>query len=230
VATKDLPSWKKKRLKGEKGLAEQPDAFQSKKKQSRATAAFGKALELESAEIKPADKPDKPGTAEEPPDPDALPTFKTQDERAAAVLSALDKVKGDFGGTSAASRADLLRGATLFKLGKLPEAEQAFKSYLSSAGHSDPLRFVATEGLGYVLEAKGDLDGALARFGELDPDPSKPGSGFGEERALYHQARIYTEKKDPKKAAELLHKLVSQYPTSPLRKDAQERLATLEPG
>jgi len=115
----------------------------------------------------------------------------------------------------------------LFELGKIDEAQAAYKAFLDKS-KSSPLRFVALEGLGYTLEAKGDLDGALARFSEMDPDPAKPGSGLGEERALWHQGRIYTAKGDKAKAVEALKKLVADYPTSALKASAEDRLAALE--
>lgn len=258
MAIKEDPSWKKRRATEKPSEAEAPDAFQTttarlierlrphlklmglglavgvvlwatvftmryfkNKKAMRNTAAFGKALKVGVESKVQATEPDKDVLD----DPGAPQIFKTEAERGEAFLKALGDAK-KLGG-SFATNAELLRAATLFKLAKYDEAATAYKAFLDKA-KSSPFRFAALEGLGYALEAKGDLDGALARFAELDPDPKKTGSGLGEERALWHQGRILSAKGDKAKAIEVLKKLVADFPSSPLKAGAEDRLAALE--
>jgi len=58
---------------------------------------------------------------------------------------------------------------------------------------------VAREGVGYTLEAKGELDAALEAFRAMQPDEGGP----RREYALYHEGRILSAqgKKDEAKAA-----------------------------
>jgi tetratricopeptide (TPR) repeat protein len=65
------------------------------------------------------------------------------------------------------------------------------------------VRARATEGVGYALEGKGDVDGALAAFKELESiDGSK-------EQGQYHQARLLLAKGD-KDGAKAIAKPLSE--------------------
>jgi hypothetical protein len=75
--------------------------------------------------------------------------------------------------------------------------EEVQKSALAKADVDVQAR--ATEGRGLVLEAKKDLDGALAQFTELE----KLDKQYAE-LGKYHQARMYAAKGDKAKAKELL--------------------------
>lgn len=104
------------------------------------------------------------------------------------------------------------------------KAETLYREYLKAAGPKDPLRFTATEGLGYALEAQGKLDEALAELTKLADIGDKAFADL----ALTHQARIKEAKGDKAGAAELYRALLDKHAESKYRDLAEQRLATLE--
>jgi tetratricopeptide (TPR) repeat protein len=68
------------------------------------------------------------------------------------------------------------------------------------AGADADVKGRALEGMGFAKEGKGDLDGALETFKQLEAIDAK---GY-KELAQYHQARILIAKGDTEKAKELL--------------------------
>lgn len=133
---------------------------------------------------------------------DPAKVFKTADERADTALAAYNKVIDEHGGSGAAILAKLGQAGVMLDKKDYPHALEAFSAVASStlAGADPDVKGRALEGLGFAKEGKGDLDGALATFKELEGVDAK---GY-KELGLYHQARILIAKKDTEKAKELL--------------------------
>jgi len=121
----------------------------------------------------------------------AEPGYPTHQARAEAVLGKLRNVKG-----APRNGAALLEADLLFESGQLDAAEAAYKKL---ADQSSLEGVVAREGLGYVAEARGNLDAALAAFRAAQPDEAGP----RREYTLYHEGRILAVqgKKDEARAA-----------------------------
>lgn len=163
-------------------------------------------------------------------DPDAqkeahegdVPKFKTEAERRDAAIKALDKVISDHGGSPAGRDALMVRAGVLYDLGRHDQALSDYKTFLSK-GPKGNLRALAHEGLGYVYEAKGELDRALEEYRLI-----ASAGDFYRDRSLYDQARVMERKGDKPAAQKLYQEILDKSPTTPLRDDISNRLALLQ--
>jgi hypothetical protein len=89
------------------------------------------------------------------------------------------------------------------------------------------LRFLAHEGLGYAYEGKGELDKAVAAFGQLTGDATDF-HGFYQDRALYHQARLSQIKGDKAAAVKGYRQILDKVPDTSMKDEIVDRLAVLE--
>jgi hypothetical protein len=163
---------------------------------------------------------------------DGIPHFKTEKERAEAALKELDAFlagsHADLG-----DEARLQRGPLLLTLGRTDEALTTYQQLLSGKLEAR-LRFLATEGLGYAQEAKGDLAAASATFAKLGADAGSPENkdskdgAFYRDRAVYHQARLAELRGNPGDAKKLYQEVLDKNPNTSLRSDITNRLAVLE--
>lgn len=133
---------------------------------------------------------------------DTAKVFKTAEERAEAALASYNQVVDTQPGTGAAILAKLGQAGIYLEKKEWPAALEAYSAVASSTlAAADPdVKGRATEGIGFAKEGKGDLDGALASFKELESIDAK---GY-KELSLYHQARMHVAKGDKEKAKELL--------------------------
>ncbi|WP_437693335.1 tetratricopeptide repeat protein [Sorangium sp. So ce176] len=133
---------------------------------------------------------------------DVTRTFKTADERSDTALAAYNKVIDEHGGSGAAILAKLGQAGVLLDKKDYAHALEAYSAVVSSslAGADPDVKGRAIEGIGFAKEGKGDLDGALASFKELEAIDMR---GY-KELAQYHQARIHLAKGESDKAKELL--------------------------
>ena len=158
---------------------------------------------------------------------DGIPHFKTEKERSEAALKEVDAfLAGKHG--DLAPEARLERGRLLLTLGRADEAISTYQQVLGGK-LEDRLKFLATEGLGYAQEAKGDLAAASATFAKLGVDAaaSKDG-GFYKNRAVYHQARLAELRGNSGDAKKLYREVLDKNPDTSLRSDITNRLAVLE--
>lgn len=133
---------------------------------------------------------------------DITRTFKSAEERSDTALAAYNKVIDEHGGSGAAMLAKLGQAGVLLDKKDYAHALDAYSAVISSplAGADPDVKGRAIEGIGFAKEGKGDLDGALASFKELEAIDMK---GY-KELAQYHQARIHLAKGETDKAKELL--------------------------
>ena len=92
--------------------------------------------------------------------------FASAQEKDNALISALEKVRADHGGTTAAQTALAEVGFYKLKSGDAAGAQKDLQDFLDRAG-DHPLRPFAQESLGYALEAQKKLDEAKAAFEKL---------------------------------------------------------------
>jgi hypothetical protein len=138
-----------------------------------------------------------------------LPTFKSEEQRETIALAQYRKVEKEHPSTGAAILARLGEAGMLLDKGAWDESLAAYREVKASPlGNADAdVRGRAMEGIGFALEGKGDKEGAMKAFHELDSVAEK---GFPV-LALYHQARLSWAKGDKETAAAML-------------KDAREKL------
>jgi hypothetical protein len=199
----------------------------SEGRSKRATESLMRIERLATAELRPEGTPTtNPDGTPLPQSDDGAPHFKTGKERSEAALKELDAF---LAGSSNPLKAEakLQRGPLLRALGRAPEAVTSYEELLAGKV-DDRLRFLAHEGLGYALEAKGDLNAAATAFAKLTEDAGTKGGAFYADRAAYHQARMAELRGNAAEAKKLYKEVLDKNPTTSLRDEISNRLAVLE--
>jgi tetratricopeptide (TPR) repeat protein len=171
--------------------------WRSEKKSGAASSELASAIADEHGRVMPEDK-----RTDEEKEYDFARVFKTPEERSDAALAAYEKVAAQEPGSGASILAKLgIAGVELEKR-DYAKALDAYAVVLSSklAAADADVKARALEGTGFAKEGKGDLDGALASFKELQGIDAK---GF-KELGMYHEARVLVAKGDKAKAEQLL--------------------------
>jgi hypothetical protein len=139
---------------------------------------------------------------------DTRRSFTSDDEQLGAAKTAYEKVVAEKPSASAVTMAQLGLAGVAFDQGKYDEAKSLYDQVATSdLAKIDPeAKARSIEGSGLALEGKGDRDGALKRFGELE---NTDVAGF-RELALFHQARLLHAKGDDDGAKERLKKVVDK--------------------
>src|SRR4029077_15295832 len=119
-------------------------------------AQLAEALELQS----------RPIAGEAPPQA-GQETFASKEERDKAVIAALEKVRAENSGTTAAETALADLGFHKLNAGDAAAAQKDLEAFVAGAPRDHPLRVFAQESLGYALEAQKKLDDARAAFEKL---------------------------------------------------------------
>ena len=180
-------------------------------REAKAGGDLSQALELES----------RPIGAEAQPGQESFPS---KEERSKAAIAALDKVRADHGGTTAAQTAQAELGFLKLKSGDAAGAQKDLSDFLAGVPKDHPLRVFAQESLGYADEAQGKLDDARAAFEKLR-DLDRPA------RADFQAARLALIQGKPD-AKQQLEKVARDYPKdTDVVREANERLelASLPP-
>ncbi len=126
------------------------------------------------------------------------------------------KVAGDFNGTRAGERANILAAGTIYNEGKYPEAQVEFQKFLTAFA-SSPWAPTAALGLASALEAQGKNDEALRAYQTVI-------SGYPTasvvESAKFSEARIHQAKNQPDQALKVYDDLIKPSNTSMRSSDA----------
>jgi len=174
-------------------------AYESRvdKRDAGATAALMEGVTADEGRVVAEDK-----RTDEQKQADPTRVFKTADERADTALAAYKKTAADHAGTAPAVLAQLGEAGDYLDKQDWPHALEAYSAVASSslAGADPDVKGRALEGLGFAKEGKGDVDGALATFKELEAIDAR---GF-KELGLYHQGRLWLAKGDKEKAKDFL--------------------------
>jgi predicted negative regulator of RcsB-dependent stress response len=153
------------------------------------------------------------------------PIYPSEEQRAKAILDATEKVRRESGGSRAALTATLAAGEAHLELKEWTPALSDFQAYLAGAPADDALRFAALDGLARAQEGKGDLPAAAAAFEQAGQQVA-----FVKDRATLEQARVLVRAGKVDEARKLLAAFPEQFKDSPLKSEAQERLARLPTG
>jgi tetratricopeptide (TPR) repeat protein len=193
-----------------------------------ASRKLARIQQIANAELLPAASGAKEAEAADAKDEskDGIARFKTIAERQTEVLKELDSFLATHAGAGLRAEALIMKGAALLGVGKNDEAIAAYQ--LALDGHLDArLRFLAHEGQGYAYEAKGDLDKAVAAFGQIAGDATQF-HGFYQDRALYHKARLVEIKGDKSGAVTIYRQILDKVPDTSMKDEIMDRLSVLE--
>ena len=148
--------------------------------------------------------------------------FKSDAERQQAVAEAAAAVRSRAGGSNAARTAALLSGAARLRLDEWDAALADFRAFLVEAAHDDLLRFAALDGVARAQEGKGDLEAAARSFEQAGREVA-----LYADRAALERARVLVRAGKGEEARKLLQAFAEEHKDSPLRAEAQQRLARL---
>jgi hypothetical protein len=203
----------------------------SDRKAIAASRVLADGLSAEGGRVMAEDK-----RSDEEKEADSSRVFKTTKEREDAALNAYNQVVDQYAGTGPAILAKLGQAGVYLQKREWDHAIDAFGAVVSSklAAADVDVKGRAIEGIGLAREGKGDLDGALASFKELE---SVGVEGF-KNLAQYHQGRVLLAKGDKDKAKDVLKALHDKLeipnpsgpPPSPyLREMVDETLRKIDP-
>jgi tetratricopeptide (TPR) repeat protein len=164
--------------------------------------------EAVAAELGRTGAPDEEGARDARGSVDARRIFSTDEARLEAARLGYEKVAAQRAGSPAAGLAKLGLAGVLYDQGKYEESRKLYEEVSSSElAKLDPeSKGRSIEGMALCLEAKGDQDAALKRFGELE---NLDVPGF-RELALYHQGRLLHAKGDDAGAKDRLKKVMDK--------------------
>ncbi len=159
--------------------------------------------------------------------PPPIPIARDQAELDRNVDTAMGAlVAGD--NDKAATLGLLVRGGTEMERGDFAAAQATYGEFLTKAGSSHELAFLAQEGVAAAREAQGDVDGAIAEFDKLLGDVGD----FFRDEALWNKARLLEKAGRNDEALEIYKQYATEYPldkASLAQAQVRERLGELDP-
>jgi tetratricopeptide (TPR) repeat protein len=190
------------------------------------TEAFSRIEKTALAPLLPEKGEEAKAADEEPkPDEDEGPRFKTDQERLQATIKEADAFVATHGSAGLVRRALLIRANALLRLGKGGDAATAFQELLQ--GETDKgMRLVEEDGLALALEAQGQVDKAIEKYGTMAAEAQEVGN-FYADRALFGKARLLQKQGKGKEAEKVLREILEKMPKTLLRRDIDDRLAAL---
>jgi tetratricopeptide (TPR) repeat protein len=150
------------------------------------------------------------------------PIFKSAEEQQRAVVAAAAEVRRQYPSADAARTAALVSGDSHLKLGEHDAALSDYQEFLRAVPADDALRFAALEGVARAQEGKGELEKAAQSFERLGSEVA-----FYKDRAVLERARVLAKAGKAEEAKKLLAGFPEQFKDSPLKPEAEERLARL---
>jgi tetratricopeptide (TPR) repeat protein len=150
----------------------------------------------------------------------------SQPEQAEAALTALDALIKEYPSTQAAQMARLFKAHILFQTKKYADAAKTYEEARSTLGSGDPYAWspFVTESLSYCYEAQGDYVKAAQT---LKPLVDRTSGGY-QAIILAHLALLEDKAGNPKEAALIWERLLSQTHTPALKSYWKEKLAAAQ--
>ena len=148
--------------------------------------------------------------------------FATDTERLAAAEKAFKSVRSRYRFTPQAKVAELFLAHIAADRGDTQQAIRLLGEIASSRS-SDPVVRLAMLDLIRLRVARGE---GLQMVSELQAMAEGKDPRLPRDAALFHLAQIWQHEGKPEEAAKLYRKLVENFPDSPYRADAQQRLAS----
>jgi tetratricopeptide (TPR) repeat protein len=149
------------------------------------------------------------------------PVYKSEEEKARAVIAATERVRNEHGSSRASITASLLQGDALLSLRDWDKAAAAYRAFLDAAPADDSLRFGALDGLARAQEGKGDLDGAARTYEQA------AALGFYKDRASLERSRVLAKAGKAEEARKAVESVAKESKDPALQAEAQERLMRL---
>lgn len=180
------------------GIGYQIYSWRSNKTAGKTSDALMSGVDSELGRVGESGNPDEAALS-------SRPSFPTEEARVEAAEKAFKEASAVKPGSGTSILAMLGHAGVLYDQGKFDEAKGLYEKVQASelAKHDADVRLRSLEGVGLCLEAKGDADGALKVFVDLEKSDEPGFASLG----LYHQARVAVAKGEKDKAKELLTKV-----------------------
>jgi predicted negative regulator of RcsB-dependent stress response len=165
-----------------------------------------------------------PIASQDAPQPEAAysPTFASQDQRYEEALTRLETAAEE-GGGAAGRLATFLRGVALLEAGRAEEALAPLEAAVDQLGEDASIGGSVRARLAQAHIETGQLEAAAEIWRNLaDEDGSFPG-----DLALLELGGVHEARGDTAAARAAYNELIEVYADSPLRSQAEERLAAL---
>jgi len=163
-------------------------------------------------------------TGAKPADP-VEPSFPTQAARQARAKEMLQKVRDDYGSTSAADVAGLYLAQIAVEEGKLDEARKMWTDFVDDHGDS----ILAGEARINLL----DLDRKEGKGEQVVTDLramlEKAEAPLPQDVILVEIGKTLEQLKRPQEAAQSYQRVVDEFPQSPYHQEAQQKVTALDP-
>ena len=184
--------------------------------QNEAGALLAAAMVITQSPIAPA--PTLPGATQTP------GTFTTVKERQEAALVAFEKVAAAYPASPDGLAAAYQMAASLYALGRLPDAEKAYADVIQRAGGTSLYGMSSRMGLAQTLAAQGQYDRAIKEYTDLAGlrDGLLPIDGV-----LVELARTYVKAGKRTDARATFKRVVDEFPTSGFVTEARQQIALL---
>ena len=163
-------------------------------------------------------------TGATPNDPVA-PTFPTEEARRAAAKKAMEKVHNDYGSSDAADVAGLYLAQIASQEGKLAEARKLWQGFVDE----HPKHMLAAEArlnLLYLDRQQGKAEEVVK---ELRALLEKGDSPLPQDVLLHELGATLEQVKRPQEAAQAYQRILDEFPQSPYRQEAQQKVSALDP-
>lgn len=181
-----------------------------------ASEALAKAVAVYQAPIQ--------ATGAKPNDP-AEPSFATEAARRAKAKDLLEKVRDDYGSTSAADVAGLYLGQIAANEGRLEEARKLWTDFVDDHGDS----MLAGEARLNLI----DLDRKQGKGEQVVQDLrsmlEKSDAPLPQDVILNELGKTLEQLKRPQEAIQFYQRIVDEFPQSPYRQEAQQKITSLDP-
>lgn len=181
-----------------------------------ANQALAKATKVYNAPVDPAGA--KPNDPREP-------SFATEAARQARARQLLERLRSDFRFTDAADVASIYLAALDASSGKLAEARQLWNDFVKKHG-DHVLAAQARIDLMDLDRSQGKGNEVAQRLREMLDQSDAP---LPQDAVLYELATTLEQLNRNQEAAQTYQKLVDEFPQSPYRQTAQQKLTALDP-
>ena len=155
--------------------------------------------------------------------PAAGPTFNNQEERYTAAFEALEEVEQKYSGIKQGREARYYMALSKAGLGELEEAEALLENVVDKRG--DLLYYLASQTLATVKADRGDRAVAVEMYRTLVDDTKAP---LPKDQLLFRMAVLLEADGKLEEALQIYKRFLEEYPTSPLRTQAQQNNELLE--
>jgi predicted negative regulator of RcsB-dependent stress response len=185
-------------------------------RQEAASQALSKATKVYQAPVV--------ATGSKPADAEA-PSFPTDEARRAAAKTALEKVRSDYGSTDAADVAGLYLAQLAADAGKLDEARKLWNDFVDAHKGS----MLAAESRLNVLALDRKQGKAEDVVKELRAMLEKGDAPLPQDVILHELAATLEQLHRPQEAIQSYQRILDEFPQSPFRSDAQQKVSALDP-